>query len=232
MDTHVLDNLVTLPAFYFSLIYAFAIFYHTYWPRRRTQTKEDIIISIILSGLCIVVEFITIFLAWTHWIETLQLVEVVSSSDSSPFLWYDLSKFIELSCVLLQIRFTNCDIKHVYLSIDIPMFILADYAFYYSNVQPMIILILFNSVIQIMVHFSHIVENIEIRDMQENCWCLTEAYICCYKTLENIVLFGICFIGWYKFEYVGFNIILYILLFCSTTICCSLITSARENELF
>ena len=160
----VLKNLITLPASIFSLFYAFAIIYYTRRPRRRTQTEINIPVSVILSWICIVVECITIYYAWTHWILTLQLVEVGSSS---PFLWYDLSKLIELTCVLLQIRLTNCHIKHVYVSMEIPMFILADYAFNYSNVQPMIILILLNSVIQIMVHLFNITDITGIRDMQE-----------------------------------------------------------------
>ena len=225
MDTHVLDNLVTLPALKFSLFYAIAIIYHTCRPRRRTQTKDDVLVIFFLSLICIAVECLTIYFAWTDWIRTFQLVEVVSSS---PFLWYETSKFIELSCVLLQICFTNCNIKHIHVSIDIPMLILADYAFNYSKVQPMIILILLNSVIQIMVHLFNILEKCCLGYMQEECCCLTETFICCSKTLENIALLVICVYGWYHYEYMGFNIILSFSIFYFTTFCCLFTTSARN----
>ena len=216
---NVIENLVTLPAFIFSVFYASAIIYHTCMSRRRTRINEYNFVSLIFSSICMVAEGVTIYFAWTYWVLTLQLVEVESSI---PFLCYDLSKFIELSFVLFQICCTNHRIKHIHVSIEVPMLILADYAYNYSNVQPMIILILFNSVTQIMVHFSHIIHTIVKNDVnvQEDCWCLTESSIICYQTLEYLALLVICVIGWYQYEYVGLNIILSIIIFTFATTCC------------
>lgn len=225
MDTSVLENLVNLPAFYFSLVYAFVILYYTCSSRRRTQTVENRIVSGILSLICLALECLTMYYAWTHLVLTLQLVEVGSSS---PFLWHDWSKCTELSCVLLQICFTNSKIKHIHVSLEIPLLLLADYAYNHSNVQPMIIVILLNSFIQIMVHIFHIVDAVGVRDIQEECWYLNETSISCYQMLEYLVLLVICVVGWNTFEYAGFNIFLSIFIFTLTTICC-LFTTARDD---
>lgn len=188
-----MDLLAILPVFIFSFVYACAILYNTWRPR---ETEDNRLVSVTLSLICIAVEFLTIYHSWGHLALTLQLVEIGSST---PFLCYDSSKFIELSCDLLQIWFTNFKIRRVHMSLEIPLLILADYAYKYSNVQPMILLMFSNSVLQISVHISHILHTFGISDkaIEKECGILTETFIDRCKISEYIAIL-VCLLITYK----------------------------------
>ena len=202
MDLSVFINLIELPAFWLSVSYLIILLLRRCVNQQNELNGDQkcflILYNLVCISLCCVCIGHGVSEFWNY--RSLVLVHFESKDLS---VMYSVSKYIELVGMLfICIYLYNYKIDFTHVSTDLPMLIMADYSYNHSQLEPMCIVIIVNSFVQVLQHCYSI---LSVSFDLDSSW---EGYLYLCQFIEYFGEFIILIVGYWSYEYWLSSIIL------------------------
>ena len=212
----ILENILTLPATYVLILYLILLPVSRCCISYGAKLGTDMKYAFVGYNLfCLIINFFCTLIGFEiRGYETLELVEL---KEDELFVYYDYSKLLEMLDGMFIMFFLNKYKIHLFpIFADIPMFLLADYAFNFAQFQPFYGVIFWDSIFQTVIHIYYCI--FVIINFEDHLKEFAGFAVTILQLLKYAVLIVFLLIGYEKYEYSGYAISVSVVILISTTV--------------